>query len=42
MELYNYNDLAAFGGSNNVTDVLKAMEAGLQSGRRRKDFVVCH
>lgn len=32
MDLYNYNDLAAFGGSNNVADVLKAMEAGLQTG----------
>lgn len=32
MDLYNYNDLAAFGGNNNVADVLKAMEAGLQTG----------
>lgn len=32
MDLYNYNDLAAFGGAGNVADVLKAMEAGLQTG----------
>lgn len=39
MELYNYNDLAAFGGSNNVTDVLKAMEAGLQTGMQYNDQI---
>lgn len=32
MDLYNYNDLAAFGGADNIADVLKAMEAGLQTG----------
>ena len=32
MDLYNYNDLAAFGGADNTADVLKAMEAGLQTG----------
>lgn len=32
MDLYNYNDLAAFGGAGNTADVLKAMEAGLQTG----------
>lgn len=32
MDLYNYNDLAAFGGADNAADVLKAMEAGLQTG----------
>lgn len=39
MELYNYNDLAAFGGSNNVADVLKAMEAGLQTGMQYNDQI---
>lgn len=39
MELYNYNDLAAFGGSNNVADVLKAMEAGLQTGMQYNDHI---
>jgi hypothetical protein len=32
MDLYNYNDLVAFGGAGNTADVLKAMEAGLQTG----------
>lgn len=32
MDLYNYNDLAAFGGADNTADVLKAMEAGLKTG----------
>lgn len=39
MDLYNYNDLAAFGGSNNVADVLKAMEAGLQTGMQYNDQI---
>lgn len=39
MELYNYNDLAAFGGSNNAADVLKAMEAGLQTGMQYNDQI---
>lgn len=39
MELYNYSDLAAFGGSNNVADVLKAMEAGLQTGMQYNDQI---
>lgn len=39
MELYNYNDLAAFGDSNNVADVLKAMEAGLQTGMQYNDQI---
>lgn len=39
MELYNYNDLTAFGGSNNVADVLKAMEAGLQTGMQYNDQI---
>ena len=39
MDLYNYNDLAAFGGSDNVADVLKAMEAGLQTGMQYNDQI---
>lgn len=32
MDLYNYNDLAAFAGGGNSAEILKAMEAGLQTG----------
>lgn len=39
MDLYNYNDLAAFGGAGNVADVLKAMEAGLQTGMQYNDQI---
>lgn len=39
MDLYNYNDLAAFGGAGNVADVLKAMEAGLQTGLQYNDQI---
>lgn len=39
MDLYNYNDLAAFGGADNTADVLKAMEAGLQTGMQYENQI---
>lgn len=39
MDLYNYNDLAAFGGADNTADVLKAMEAGLQTGMQYDNHI---
>lgn len=39
MDLYNYNDLAAFGSAGDVADVLKAMEAGLQTGMQYNDQI---